>query len=193
TAEKMYFPTEPGVAVPAWRVLIWEPADAYYVIVDAASGTVLWRKNITNDQTQPATYNVYAATNNLGKALDSPSPGNPSPVFPGGPDPASVPPFQPEPVSRTNVTLIGNEGSLSFNNLGWITDNTNGSDGWTDGNAVQAGLDIVAPDGVDAPQNGTGRVFNFTYTPSAVTGASVAPYTGTEIGDSPTGAAYRGG
>ena len=28
TAEKMYFPTEPGVAVPAWRVLIWEPSDA---------------------------------------------------------------------------------------------------------------------------------------------------------------------
>ena len=25
TAEKMYFPTEPGVAIPAWRVLIWRP------------------------------------------------------------------------------------------------------------------------------------------------------------------------
>ncbi|HUR99819.1 MAG TPA: hypothetical protein VMZ26_17270 [Pyrinomonadaceae bacterium] len=59
TAEKMYFPTEPGVAVPSWRVLIWEPVDAYYVIVDAATGTMLWRKNITNDQTQTATYNVY--------------------------------------------------------------------------------------------------------------------------------------
>ena len=47
TAEKMYFPTEPGVAVPSWRVLIWEPRDAYYIIVDAASGEMLWRKNIT--------------------------------------------------------------------------------------------------------------------------------------------------
>jgi len=28
TAEKMYFPTEPGVAVPAWRVLIWQPVNA---------------------------------------------------------------------------------------------------------------------------------------------------------------------
>src|SRR5688572_7586412 len=35
TVERMYFPTEPGVAIPAWRVLIWEPVDAYYVIVDA--------------------------------------------------------------------------------------------------------------------------------------------------------------
>lgn len=31
----MYFPTEPGVAVPAWRVLIWEHVDAFYGIVDA--------------------------------------------------------------------------------------------------------------------------------------------------------------
>src|SRR4029453_2243350 len=59
TAETMYFPTEPGVAVPAWRVLIWQPVNAYYVIVDAATHTMLWRKNITNDQTQSATYSVY--------------------------------------------------------------------------------------------------------------------------------------
>ena len=194
TAEKMYFPTEPGVAIPAWRVLIWEKSDAYYVIVDPATGTILWRKNITDDQTQSATYNVYAATNNLGKALDSPSPGNPNPVFPGSPDPASIPSYQPEPVSRTNVTLIGNEGGLSFNNVGWITDNTNGTDGWTDGNAVQAGLDIDGVNGVDAPQNGTGRVFSFNYTPGAVTGASTPPYTCcTDVGDPVTGTAYRSG
>src|SRR4029450_1005847 len=30
TAEKMYFPTEPGIAVPAWRVLIWGAVNAYY-------------------------------------------------------------------------------------------------------------------------------------------------------------------
>jgi hypothetical protein len=52
TAEKMYFPTEPGVAIAAWRVLIWEPVRAYYVIVDAENGTLLWRKNLTEDQTQ---------------------------------------------------------------------------------------------------------------------------------------------
>ena len=194
TAEKMYFPTEPGVAVPAWRVLIWQPSDAYYVIVDAQSGAVLWRKNITNDQTQSATYNVYAATNNLAKSLDSPSPGNPNPAFPGSPDPSPTPSFQPEAVSRTSVSLIGNEGALSFNNLGWMTDNTNGANGETQGNAVIAGLDLVAPNGVDAPQPGTGRVFNFNYTPGAVTGASTPPYTCcTDVGDAPSGAAYRSG
>ena len=72
TAEKMYFPTEPGVAVPAWRVLIWEPVNAYYVIVDAQNGTVLWRKNITQDQTQTATFNVY--TNSVAMVNSNQSP-----------------------------------------------------------------------------------------------------------------------
>ena len=38
----MYFPTEPGVAVAAWRVLIWQPVNSYYVIVDGQTGTMLW-------------------------------------------------------------------------------------------------------------------------------------------------------
>jgi hypothetical protein len=59
TAEKMYFPLEYGVARPAWRVLLWTEADAYYVIVDAAGGALLWRKNITEYQTRPATFTVY--------------------------------------------------------------------------------------------------------------------------------------
>jgi hypothetical protein len=178
-AEKMYFPTEPGVARPAWRVLIWEPVNAYYIIVDAASGTVLWRKNITDDQTQPATYNVYSATDNLGKALDSPAPASPGPI-----DPTTN--FQAALRTRTSISLIGNEGPLAFNSAGWIADGTNGANGFTDGNAVQAGLDINGVNGVDAPQNGTGRVFNFTWTPSNVTG-------GVEGGDDPRSAAARSG
>src|SRR5215203_2081894 len=49
TAEKMYFPTEPGVAVPSWRVTVWLPVNAYMIIVDAESGRLLWRKNATSD------------------------------------------------------------------------------------------------------------------------------------------------
>ena len=181
TAEKMYFPTEPGVAVPAWRVLVWGRENSYYVIVEARTGTVLWRKNITNDQSQAATYNVYASTTNLGKAMTSPAPMSPGPTDP-------TPNTQAPLGFRTNVTLIGNEGPLSFNNLGWITDGTNGTDGWTDGNAVEAGLDIDGTDGVDpnGKANGTGRVFNFAYTPSNVTG-------GVEGGDAVTGTAFRNG
>lgn len=161
TAEKMYFPIEPGVARPAWRVLSWEPGDAYYVIVDAETGAMLYRENITRDQTQAATYNVYANTNSLLRSMQSPAPF----PAPGLLDPSlgTQPPLQP----RTNVTLIGNEAPYTFNNNGWITDGTNGVNGHTDGNAIEAGVDRDNTNGVDAPVQGTNRVFNFDYTPGA--------------------------
>ena len=177
SAEKMYFPTEPGVAVPAWRVLIWRPTNAYYVIIDAYSGTMLWRKNITEDQTQTGTYNVYANTTSMTRSLDSPQPITPGPLSPAL---GTQGVFQ----NRTDVTLIGNEGNLSFNNLGWITDNTNGANGHTDGNAVQAGLDIDGTNGVDAPVPGNKRVFTFAYNPPP---GNPAP------GDAPSTPALRSG
>jgi hypothetical protein len=127
TAEKMYFPTEPGVAVPAWRVLIWKPVNAYYVIVDAATHTMLWRKNITNEQTQSATYSVYVNPNAMINVADNPFPMTPGPTSPNG--------AQGTAIARTPVTRIGNEPPYEFNNLGWIV---NGGI-VTDGNAVQAG------------------------------------------------------
>lgn len=51
TAEKFYFPLKDGVAKPAWRVLIWTSGVAYYVVVDAESGGLLWRKLLTEFQT----------------------------------------------------------------------------------------------------------------------------------------------
>ena len=154
TAEKMYFPTEPGVAVPAWRVLIWQPVDTYYVIVDAASGTMLWRKNITNDQTQAATYDVYRNANAYIDVADNPAPLTPGPTSPNGAQGALI--------SRQSVTLVGNEGANSFNSNGWITDGTN----ITDGNANEAGIDRNGIDGVDAPQIGSpNRVFTSTWNP----------------------------
>jgi hypothetical protein len=118
---------------------------------------MLWRKNITESQTQPATYNVYGVSRSL--AEDSPAPLSPSNSVPGAPVQGAI-------IGRTNVTLIGNEAPYAFNNLGWITDNTNGANGLTDGNNVEAGLDRVAPDGVDATVPGVGRVFNFAYNPA---------------------------
>src|SRR5262249_22716296 len=67
-------------------------------------------------------------------------------------------------VARTTVTLIGNEPPYTFNNLGWIPDGGN----ITSGNNVHAGLDVSAPDGIDAGGEATGspnRVFNFSYNP----------------------------
>ena len=155
TAEKMYFPTEPGVARAAWRVLIWQPVNAYYVIVDAETGTMLWRKNIGEDQTQSATYQIYANSNSLLGAADSPAPMTPGPVTPTAGTQGAI-------LTRSNVTLVGNEAPFTFNNNGWILDGAN----ITDGNALEAGIDRVAPNGVDAPQTGNpNRTFTSMWNP----------------------------
>ncbi len=151
TAEKMYFPTEPGVAVPAWRVLIWQPVNAYYVIVDAISGTLLWRKNITEDQTQASTYNVYANPNAMVNVAENPFPFTPGPVALNG--------LQGSPLARASISRIGNEAPYSFNNLGWITDGVT----VTDGNAIQAGLDRDGTDGVDLNSEAVNASRNFTF------------------------------
>ncbi len=154
TAEKMYFPTEPGVAVAAWRVLIWQPVNAYYVIVDARTGTMLWRKNITEDQTQAATYQVYANPNSMINVADSPAAFSPGPINPTLGTQGAL-------TARTNVTVIGNEAPYTFNNNGWITDGAN----ITDGNYNESGIDRVAPNGVDAPIPGVNRSFSSTWNP----------------------------
>lgn len=159
-AERFYFPIEAGVLRPAWRVLLWEDVDAWYVLVDAESGAVLWRNNLTAFQTQASTYNVYAN--------QSPAPLEPPPTSPNGAQPVGT-------QSRTSFTLIG----APFDNLGWITDGNN----TTDGNNVEAGVDLVAPNGVDPGGTATGvpaRTFNFAYD----------PYPG---GTAPTDASLRNG
>src|SRR6185503_9229552 len=54
----MYFPLAPGVARLAWATEIWGDPDAFLILLDAEDGTVLFRKNVTEYQSQPATYVV---------------------------------------------------------------------------------------------------------------------------------------
>lgn len=174
-AEKIYFPTEPGVLLPAWRVLIWQPVNAFYVVVDAETGEMLWRKNITEDQTQSATYGVYANPNAMVNVADNPFPLTPGPISPNG--------TQGPPIARTSITRIGNEAPYTFNDLGWITDGTN----ITDGNAIQAGLDRDGTDGVDPNSEavGTSRTFSFSFSPldpNTNTGDAPVPVTQTYPG-----------
>jgi Fungalysin metallopeptidase (M36)/Fungalysin/Thermolysin Propeptide Motif len=157
TAEKMYFPTEPGVAVPAWRVLIWLPQRAFYLVVDAESGTLLFRKNMTEDQTQSSTYQVYTNPNNMINVADSPAPALPTVFDPNLGTQGFV-------VPRNNVVRIGNESPYTFNNNGWITDGSN----TTDGNAVESGLDLATPDSVDTASQADGvpfRTFSSNWNP----------------------------
>ncbi len=147
--ELVYFSPVPGQAKLAYAMTLWEPIEAYYILVSADDGALLWRKNITDHQTQTATYSVYTD--------DSPAPASPSPALPGSG-------FQAPGISRTLVTLIGNEPPNTFNNLGWMTDGVN----VTTGNNVNCGLDIVSPNGIDPGGQATGasRVFDFAYSPA---------------------------
>src|SRR6185295_14965464 len=134
---------------------------------DAEDGTLLFRKNLTNYQTQSATYGVYTS--------DSPAPASPTPALPGAN-------YQAPFIARSAVTLIGNEAPNTFNNLGWMTDGTNGTNGATTGNNVQAGMDLTAPDGNDFIIGGTGRSFIFNYVPS-VQQPSTSLYQAGEVTD----------
>lgn len=155
TAEKIYFPTEPGVVRSGWLFLVSQGTHTYYVILDAATHALLWRKNLTDRQTESSTYQVYNNPNGYLPLHDSPAPLSPGPNDPTTGKQGAI-------IGRTNVTLIGNEGDLSFNNLGWIDDGRN----ITDGNALEAGIDRVAPNGVDAPVIGDPyRVFSSTWNP----------------------------
>lgn len=173
-AEKMYFPVDSGAARAAWRVLVWEDKAAYYVIVDHETGAMLWRKNISEDQTQPVTYNVYSGGTSMMKILDSPAPLTPGPISPALGTQGAIQP-------RNTVSFVGNEAPYTFNNNGWVIDNAN----VTDGNAVEAGLDRVSPDGIDATVTGSGtRSFVFNYNPAP---GIPAP------GDDPLGVEYQKG
>lgn len=149
-AETLYFPIEPGVTRLAWRFILWQPDLAWMVIVDAATGVELWRKCLTEHQSQTATYGVYTRETPVG--------GWPGPISNTAPE---------GPLLNRGVTIarVGNEPPNTFNNLGWITDGTN----LTDGNNVEAGLDRASPDGVDPGGRVQGipnRVFVFNYNPA---------------------------
>jgi hypothetical protein len=170
TVDLIIFPLAPAKAVLAWRVLLWQDIAAYYVIVDDATGLVLFRKNITNDQTQTATFEVYTG--------DSPGPLSPTNATPGSA-------IQGPAVGRQQVTVVSENAADA---LGWITDN---APCVTTGNNVDAGLDIAAPNGIDpggratgimgGPSPGCRNFINFGYNP---------PPGG---GDAPTGNNYRMG
>lgn len=149
----VYFPLESGVATLSWSMTLWEDIPAYYTLVDAETGQLLWRKNITEEQAQSATYSVYND--------DSPAPLSPSNAMPG----ANV---QGTAILRTTFNTISEHPS---NSLGWLTDGVT----TTTGNNVDAGLDIAAPNGIDIngrPVSPT-RNFVYDYNPApGITGAS---------------------
>ncbi len=146
-AELVYFPLAYGEATLAWSMVLWQPTLSYIVVVDANDGRLLFRKCITYNQTQTASYNVYDN--------DSPAPFSPSTAIPG------TPPVVPG-IQRSTLNVISE--LPAFDNLGWIPDGSN----TTTGNNVDAGLDVEPPDGIDPngrPIGNPFRVFSYSYNP----------------------------
>lgn len=160
-----YFPLDGGIVTLAWSMILWQEDAAFYTYVSAEGGELLWRKNIANEQVQPATYVVYPS--------DSPAPLSPSTALPGSGTQGAI-------TARTSFTLVSEH---ALDNLGWMNDGTS----ITTGNNVDAGMDLVSPNGIDAGSRATGtafRVFNYAYNPAP---GSPPP------GDAPTLANYRFG
>lgn len=156
-SELVYFPAAPGLLITAWAQVIFTNGDAdWYTLVDAHTGTLLWRKNIrANDNpiapqqpparpdrgpaepalaptsTQAARFSVYVQGDGVTPA-DSPAPQSPSSAVPGAGT-------QYPEIARTTVTMQAAQ-DLAASPAGWIPDGGT----TTTGNNVDAYLDRVS-------------------------------------------------
>jgi len=140
-AALLYFPLGDGALELAWSMVLWRDEAAYWCIVGAGSGELLWRRNITRHA--PNTYRVYAN--------DSPAPLSPGPANPTlGTQGASVPP-----------SLVTVDSQVSTGDP-WLAP----GQASTDGNNVQAGVDRDGINGVDAavPASAPGT-FDYPFNP----------------------------
>jgi uncharacterized repeat protein (TIGR01451 family) len=194
TSELVYFPLLPGIVVAAWQQVTFLKNGAYTTVVDAATGTVLWRKNIqSNASTQDARFSVYVQAD--GTTPSSPAPHAPTTQAPGAGT-------QYPAIARTTVSMFAAQNLVASPN-GWITDGAT----QTIGNNVNAYLDIVGPNG---SSSGDGLDDNFghpTGNPDAAVrnrdflGSAPQDYgyvpapTGSnpDLGDAPTLTPYRRG
>lgn len=134
-SDLVYVPVAPGRLVPAWRQMAFTAGDGdWYTLVDAATGVVLWRKDVREHlSSQQARFSVYVQADGVTPA-DSPAPQSPSTAVLG----AST---QFPEISRTTVSMLSAQDSVASPN-GWIPDGGT----TTTGNNVDACVDdVVTP------------------------------------------------
>jgi hypothetical protein len=148
----VYFAVSRDRIVPAWWVIVPVKGvgNQYETIVDARTGELLFRHNLTVwDTTQPATYRVYPH--------DSPAPWTPGPATstpePNGP--------QAPVIERSLITLQPSQVS-PFSPHGWVPDGENRTfgnnvDAYSDSSNDNTGSDADRAFGTAAPE----RLFDF--------------------------------
>jgi subtilisin-like proprotein convertase family protein len=142
TSKLVYFPVAPGMLVSAWSQVTFTDGKAdWYTLVDASTGTLLWRKNIrANVSVHDARFRVYVQADGTTPA-DSPAPLSPTTATVGSN--TQPPGIAPTLVSmQTAMALFSN---VSQN--GWINDCPAGvctaNETQTIGNNVHAYMDRV--------------------------------------------------
>jgi hypothetical protein len=139
-SELVYFPIAPGVLVLAWsQVTMTSGEGDWYTLVDANTGTLLWRKNIrAHASAQEARFSVYVQADGKTPA-DSPAPLSPTTATPGSG-------LQPAGIARSNVNMSAVQNIAASPN-GWITDGGT----TTTGNNVDAYMDAQGGNNADIP------------------------------------------
>jgi hypothetical protein len=146
TTELVYFPMTRDDIRTAWSVVIPVKGvgHTYDIIIDASTGELLRRQDRLVWDLSPMTFRVFNS--------DGVAPGSPGTSTPNG--------FQYPEVARTLLTV--NTADISaIDPNGWITTGVND----TQGNNVDAHLDLNADNAPDLPRpnGGASRVFDFTF------------------------------
>ncbi len=166
TALLTYLPMNRTDVRLGWDITLTSQAHRamFRMVVDAASGEVLVRHNLTTTISD-ATYRVYA------DAVTKMPLHSPSPMHPSHQTPLTD---QPTTVDRQSVTLSALDTTASP--AGWVADGTNPE---TIGNNVAAHADVDANNSPDLPRpnGGVGRDFDFpvnlTLAPSTYRSAAI--------------------
>lgn len=168
----IYQPMEDGSVKLAWNILIDEPSGENYwtIRVDAVTGEILEKENLVIHCNFGDAPHTHRAGSEGPYHVEQMMMANAAPAVGGGSYRVFAMPLE-SPIHGAR-TLVTDPADAIASPYGWH--DTNGAPGAeftvTRGNNVRAGLDLVAPNGIDTgsePDGGAGLVFDFPFDPDA--------------------------
>jgi hypothetical protein len=171
-ASLAYQVMEDGSVRLAWDILIDEPGGQNYwsIRVDAVTGAILEKENLVIHCNFGDVPHTHRATSEGPYHVEQLMLANAAPAVGGGSYRVFAMPL--ESPAHGGRTLVNDPADAIASPYGWH--DTNGAPGaeftTTRGNNVHAGLDLAAPNSIDAgsePNGGAGLVFDFPYDPDA--------------------------